>query len=129
MSSQHAEDSASINQILAENLACFMRERGMTQASLAAKAGMGQTTVSLYLSPARRAAGKSGKEPSAKLAEVNRLAAALGVELWELLRPLSAAQREFYRSMEALIAERAAEARSAAPAPAAPTRKRQARAA
>ena len=34
------------------------------------------------------------------------LARALDVELWELLRPLSKAQREFYRSMEALLVER-----------------------
>ena len=96
----------SINEVLAENLRYFMEKAEMTQASLALRAGMGQTTVSLYLSPDRRAAGKTGKEPSAKLAEVGRLADALGVELWELLRPLTPTQREFYRSMEALLRDR-----------------------
>ena len=43
---------------------------------------------------------------AAKLAEVGRLADALGVELWELLRPLTPTQREFYRSMEALLRDR-----------------------
>lgn len=79
--------AAPINQVLADNLSRLMRERELTQMALAAKAGMGQTTVSLYLSPERRAAGKSGKEPSAKLSEVQRLADALGVELWRLLQP------------------------------------------
>lgn len=104
-----------LNQILAENLSYFMAKIGMTQAQLGRAADMGQTTVSLYLNPQRRLTGKSGKEPSAKLAEVQRLAKALQVEPWELLRPLTEAQREFYRSMEGLIAERAAEMRSVAP--------------
>lgn len=105
-----------LNQILAENLSYFMTKIGMTQAQLGRAADMGQTTVSLYLNPQRRLTGKSGKEPSAKLAEVQRLAKALQVEPWELLRPLTQAQREFYRSMEGLIAERAAEMQSVAPA-------------
>lgn len=104
-----------LNQILAENLSYFMTKIGMTQAQLGRAADMGQTTVSLYLNPQRRLTGKSGKEPSAKLAEVQRLAKALQVEPWELLRPLTEAQRDFYRSMEGLIAERAAEMQSVAP--------------
>ena len=95
-----------INDVLAENLAYFMRERGLSQAALAKTADMGQTTVSLYLNPGNRQPGKSGKAPSAKLAEVQRLAGALGVEVWELLRPATVAQRDLYRSIEALLNER-----------------------
>lgn len=94
-----------INDVLAENLAYFMAERGLSQAALAKAADMGQTTVSLYLNPGNRQRGKSGKEPSAKLAEVQRLASALGVEPWELLRPATAAQRDLYRSIEAVLKE------------------------
>jgi transcriptional regulator with XRE-family HTH domain len=115
-----------INAVLAENLKFFMDEKKIAQAALATKAGMGQTTVSLYLSPQRRATGKSGKEPSAKLAEVQRLADALGVELWELLRPLTPTQRQFYRSVEAVVRETTKAAiRIEQPALAAPSRKRQ----
>lgn len=119
-------DPRSINEVLAENLRHFMDEKKVSQAVLAMKAGIGQTTVSLYLNPKRRAAGKSGKEPSAKLAEVQRLADALTVELWELLRPLTPTQRQFYRSVEAVVRETTkAAARIDQAAPAAPSRKRQ----
>lgn len=57
---------------------------------------MAQTTVSLYLNPARRLPSKSGKVPSANLGDVERLAKALEVEVWELLRPLSGPEREAY---------------------------------
>lgn len=100
------ENPKSINEVLAENLGYFMRQKGLSPAALGKKAGMGQTTVSLYLRPKDRGAGSKGKEPSGKVAEVQRLADALEIEPWELLRPLTAAQRDFYRSMEALIAER-----------------------
>lgn len=102
-------ETRSLNTVLAENLGYFMERAGLSQAALAKRAQMGQTTVGLHLSPARRLQGKSGKEPSAKLAEVQRLAEALGVAPWELLRPLTESQREFYRSMEALIDERVAQ--------------------
>lgn len=100
----------SISEVLAENLTYFMDMKKITQVVLGQRAGIGQTTVSLYLNPDRRAQGKSGKEPSATVARIQSLADALGVELWELLRPLTPAQRDFYRSMETLIAERAAKA-------------------
>lgn len=90
-----------INDVLAENLAAFMNEKELTQAKLGKLAGIGQTTVSLYLNPGRRQPGKSGKEPSAKLSEVEALANALGVEVWELLRPLTTSQRIAYKKIEA----------------------------
>lgn len=89
-----------INDVLAENLQHFMQEKSLTQTAIASSSGIGQTTVSLYLHPERRAPGKSGKIPSAKLSEVESLADALGVEVWELLRPLTPAQRAAYKQIE-----------------------------
>jgi phage repressor protein C with HTH and peptisase S24 domain/transcriptional regulator with XRE-family HTH domain len=79
----------SLNEILAANLARLMEQRGWKQAALAKQSGVGQTTISLYLSPERRQPSKSGKLPSAKLSEVESLAVAVGVEPWELLKPVS----------------------------------------
>lgn len=89
-----------INEVLAENLLHFMKKRELTQSALAAKCGIGQTTISLYLAPTRRKIGARGKPPSAKLSEVEMLAGALGVEIWELLRHLTPAQRAAYEQIE-----------------------------
>lgn len=86
----------SINEVLAENLRHYMKSQGLKQTALGEAAGMAQTTVSLYLSPSRRQPSKSGKIPSANLGDVERLATALKVEVWELLRPLSGPEREAY---------------------------------
>ena len=79
-----------LNDILAENLAQKMADKGHTQASLAKLSGVGQTTISLYLNPSRRQPSKSGKVPSAKFSEVESLADALGVPAWSLLIPETA---------------------------------------
>ncbi|MEN4918240.1 S24 family peptidase [Achromobacter spanius] len=79
----------SLNEVLAANLARLMEQKGWKQAALAKQSGVGQTTISLYLSPERRQPSKSGKLPSAKLSEVESLALAVGVEPWELLKPVS----------------------------------------
>lgn len=77
-----------INDLLAENVRHFMKLRNIpTQEALAAKVGVVQRTIGYYLDPTKRAASKSGKEPSAKLTEVASLAAALDVEVWQLLMP------------------------------------------
>jgi len=78
-----------LNETLATNLARLMDKRGWTQAALAKQSGVGQTTISLYLNPERRQPSKSGKIPSAKLSEVESLAVAVGVEPWELLKPIT----------------------------------------
>lgn len=75
------------NEVLAANLKAAMAARGMTQAALAKTSGIAQTTISIYLRPEDRKPSASGKEPSAKVAEVERLADALGVECWQLLKP------------------------------------------
>lgn len=78
----------SLNQVLAENLR--VRMEGWTQTSLAEKSGVAQTTISLYMNPQRRNASSTGREPSAKLAEVEKLAAALGCNPLALLVDKSA---------------------------------------
>lgn len=90
-----------IGAVLATNLKHFMRERGYTQAALASKAGVAQRTIGNYLNPdLRQAESKSGKAPSAKLTEVEKICAVLGLEVWEMLRPISPKEREFYRQIE-----------------------------
>lgn len=93
-----------INDVLAANLAHFMGERKLTQMALAAKTGMGQTTVGLYLHPERRKISATGKVPSAKLSEVDAIARVLGVEIWQLLRPLTPSQRIAYKAIEEAFA-------------------------
>lgn len=90
-----------INVVLAQNLAHFMREKKLTQMALSGKTGLSQSSISNYLSPGKRAAGKSGKAPSAKLSEVELIAEAIGIESWELLRFISPSERDFYLQVEA----------------------------
>lgn len=94
-------EQPAIGAVLATNLAFFMKEKGFTQSSLGKKAGLAQRTIGNYLNPAlRQAESKTGKAPSAKLTEVEKIAVALQIEVWELLRPLTPAEREFYRQIE-----------------------------
>lgn len=89
-----------INAILASNLQHYMESRKLTQKALGEKAGMAQTTIGFYLSPERRKPSKSGKVPSANLGDVQKLAAGLGVQVWELLRPLTPQERVAYEQIE-----------------------------
>ena len=77
-----------------------MEAKKMTQAALAAKSGVAQTTISLYLHPSRRQAGKSGKSPSAKVTELAQIAAALEIKPGQLLQDLTAEERAFYAKIE-----------------------------
>lgn len=78
-----------INEVLAENMADLMARTPdlSTQARLASKSGVDQKTISNYLNPGQRLENKSGRPGSAKLAEVEKIAAAFGLETWELLKP------------------------------------------
>lgn len=89
-----------INDVLAENLAHFMGARKVKQTELAERSHVAQTTISLYLNPDNRAPLASGKKPSAKLSEVESLANALGIEVWQLLRNLTAQERIAYEQIE-----------------------------
>lgn len=97
---QPMSEKDSINQVLAENLAHWMGERKLTQNALAEKAGVSQKTISNYLNPEQRVDGAKGKEPSAKLTELNRIAGALGVGVWELVRRMSERERALYTAIE-----------------------------
>ncbi len=91
-----------INEVLAENIAAAMERKGiLSQTELAKRSGLAQTTISNYLHPENRLPGKSGKPPSAKLSEVERIAAALDVESWNLLRPISPREQKLYERIEA----------------------------
>lgn len=92
-----------VNEVLAENLAYFMHIRGLKQKALAAKSGVAQTTISLYLNPENRQPGKTGKIPSGKLSEVEALAEALGVGFWEMVVPFTPAQRSLFKEFEKLM--------------------------
>lgn len=82
-----AVSEPNITEVLAANLQRFKEERGLTQAQLAQKSGLGQTTVSLYLDPSRRKDTHDGRTPAPTLANVQKLADALGIKLFELLKP------------------------------------------
>lgn len=87
--------------MLSENLAFWMQQRGLNaQEVLAARAGVSQRTISDYLHPENRLDSKTGKEPSAKLTEVEKLARALDIGVWDLLRDLTPKERAFYRQVE-----------------------------
>lgn len=90
----------SINRVLARNLSYWMGEAKLSQTALAAKAGVSQKTISNYLNPDQRVEGSKGKEPSAKLTELAQIADALGIGTWQLLRQMSAAERQFYAQIE-----------------------------
>lgn len=81
-----------------------MVARGFTQAALAAKSSIAQTTISLYLRPGARGDTTTGRAGSPTLANVEALAAALGVEVWELLMPINIAERELFRAVTKLAA-------------------------
>lgn len=90
-----------INQVLAANLTYFMGQRKLSQSALSRRVGVAQRTIGNYMNPdLRDPVGKTGKPRSAKLSELELIAAGLGVEVWELLRPLTPAEREFYRQIE-----------------------------
>lgn len=97
-----ANPAKPINQVVAENLAFWMKEAGFeSQQALADKSGVSQRTIANYLRPSLRDDTSSGKEPSAKLTELGKLAKALNIEVWQLLRQLTPQERAFYDKIEA----------------------------
>lgn len=111
-----AEDD-SINQVLARNLAFWMSEAGLTQTALAKRAEVDQKTISNYLNPKQRVAGSKGKEPSAKLTELSKIARALAIDVWQLLRDQTESERKMYAAIEANFATLKAQMQEAANAP------------
>lgn len=68
-----------MRQILADNIAALMARSKFTQAVVAGKAGIAQTSVSQMLRPDNEAA----KSP--KLDQVEKVAHAFGISAWQLL--------------------------------------------
>jgi transcriptional regulator with XRE-family HTH domain len=92
-----------INQVVADNLQHWMEQRkpsAWTQTELAEKAGVAQKTISNYLNPEQRAMGAKGKQGSPKLFELDLIARALGIEVWQLTRAMSEQQRAAYDAIE-----------------------------
>ena len=87
----------------------------MTQATLAAKSGIGQTTISLYLRPDARNPTSRGGQGSPTLANIEALAGALRVDVLDLLRSASHTERDLFDSVRALIEERAPNAIGGSP--------------
>jgi len=94
-----------IVEVFAECLRHYMAERQVTQKELAKRSGIGQTTISLYLRPKARNDRPSGKVGSPTLANIESLAIALEVEVWELLRPINPAERDLLRAVSRLVNE------------------------
>lgn len=90
------------NLILSEALAYFMGDH-WSNVSLARASGVSEGTIRNYLAPQKRDQGASGKAPSAKLAELDKIAHAMGLRVTDLLEDLSADERA------ALYRRRAAE--------------------
>lgn len=82
----------SINQVLAEALRFYMGG-DWNNTTLGNKAGVAANTIKNYLNPGEREQGASGKEPSAKLTELARIAAVLGVEVSDLVTDATDDQR------------------------------------
>lgn len=89
-----------INEVVAQNLAYWMEQAGLKQAALAEKAGVSQKTISNYLNPEQRTEGSSGKDPSGKLSELDRIARALSIEVWQLTRQMTRHERAMYAAIE-----------------------------
>lgn len=82
----------SINSVLAEALRFYMGDK-WNYSTLGAKAGVAANTVKNYREPTGREQGASGKEPSAKLTELAKLAEVLGVEVSDLVTDISDEER------------------------------------
>ncbi len=93
----------SINIVLAENLAYFMREKSMKQQALSERSGVAQTTISLYLNPSNRKDSASGKPKSGKLAEVEALAQGLEITVSDLLLDATPEQRKLLKDFLTLL--------------------------
>lgn len=95
MAISQTKQERSSAEIFAANLARLMRERNAefpSQASLAAPAGVNQRTISRCLEPELWPIKRTSRAPT--LTSVDRIAKALRVNAWELLRPHSDAAQQ-----------------------------------
>lgn len=94
-----------ISEIVASNLDVLMKQAQLSQPALALKAGVSQKTISNYLNPQQRVVSASGKVPGPKLEELNKIADALDVPLWRIVKKWDPRELRFYERMEQLWAE------------------------
>lgn len=98
-------DRPTISESVAVNLRHFITQAKLTEKGLAALSGVAQTTIGLYLNPERRKDTTKGVPPSPTLEKLQMLADSLGIEAWELIRPLTQAKRDLIKNIERVIAE------------------------
>lgn len=93
-------DEQNLRGVIAEHIRVEMERKGMQSVSeLSRAANMPQTTLNLYVSP-ERAKGLPN------LKHLLTLANFFGLEVWELLCPVSEAERRLMRSFEEWIASK-----------------------
>ena len=93
-------DEQNLREVIAENLRAEMERKGVRTASeLSRAANMPQTTLNLYLSP-ERAKGLPN------LKHLLTLANFFDLQVWELLCPVSEAERRLMRSFEEWLASK-----------------------
>lgn len=82
----------SINEIVSEALKFYMGNL-WNQSTLGAKAGVAPGTVKNCLAPDLRVRSATGKEPSVKLTELDRIAAALSIPIADLVTDMTPDER------------------------------------
>lgn len=92
---------------LAASVDRHMRAGGLTEFSLAAKSGISPRTIGNFLRPDNRLSvpGTSTSFPSGTVANLFKIAIALGIEPWQLLRG-DAAHDVFHSTVELAYLER-----------------------
>lgn len=105
MGHAHPMPEKTISQVVAANLAYWMEQAEMTQTALAAKAGVSQKTISNYLNPDQRVESATGKVPSPKLEELDKIARVLAIPVWQLVREMSEKERKLYEHIERAYSE------------------------
>jgi transcriptional regulator with XRE-family HTH domain len=101
----HPVSGKPISQVVAANLRYWMEQAELTQAALAGRAGVNQKTISNYLNPEQRAESATGKLPSPKLEELDKIARALAIPLWQLVREMTEKERRLYEHIERAYSE------------------------
>ena len=103
MANDSTTSVADFLKVLAANLEAHMKGRSMTEEALARASGVSRRTVGNFLRPRKTPDDdeSSGSVPSGTLANLFRLATALGVEPWELLCEPDLAQ--FHQAVKAHI--------------------------
>lgn len=88
-----------LTQMLAANIDAAMTRRHMTEPELSKASGVSLRTVGNFVRPAnRRTQRNQASYPSGTIANLMRLARALGMEPWELLMPEP--QRRYHVAIE-----------------------------